>query len=57
MTYQQQQGHGQGQGPGGMSATFVPGGFDDFYMPATGPELMAPAPQKYESYNQKSNKA
>ena len=29
-----------------MSATFVPGGYDDFYMPAPGPELVAPAPQK-----------
>ena len=37
------------QGPGGpaMSATFVPGGYDDFYMPNPGPELVAPAPQKY----------
>lgn len=48
MAYQQQQQQGYGHGPGGLSATFVPGGVDDFYMPATGPELMAPAPQKYE---------
>ena len=41
MAYHQQQ-----QGPN-LSATFVPGGYDDFYMPAPGPELVAPAPQKY----------
>lgn len=30
-----------------MSATFVPGGMDDYYMP-TSPELVAPAPQRYD---------
>jgi hypothetical protein len=42
MAYHQQQGHNPD-----MRATFVPGGYDDFYMPAPGPELVAPAPQKY----------
>lgn len=29
-----------------MSATFVPGGYDDYYMPPPAPELQAPLPQR-----------
>ncbi|KAF9731573.1 hypothetical protein PMIN06_007889 [Paraphaeosphaeria minitans] len=29
-----------------LGATFVPGGYDDFYMPAPDPELISPAPQR-----------
>lgn len=39
--------HQEGQQPPAMSATFVPGGYDDFYMPAPGPELISPAPQRW----------
>ncbi|KAF2685761.1 HCP-like protein [Lentithecium fluviatile CBS 122367] len=38
MSYQQ----GQPQ----LGATFVPGGFDDYYMPAPSPEVISPAPQR-----------
>lgn len=38
MSYQQ--GHPQ------LGATFVPGGFDDYYMPAPSPEVISPAPQR-----------
>ncbi|KAF1920541.1 hypothetical protein BDU57DRAFT_508904 [Ampelomyces quisqualis] len=38
MSYQQ--GHPQ------LGATFVPGGYDDYYMPATSPEVISPAPQR-----------
>ncbi|KAF1843907.1 HCP-like protein [Cucurbitaria berberidis CBS 394.84] len=38
MTYQQ--GHPQ------LGATFIPGGFDDYYMPAPSPEVISPAPQR-----------
>jgi TPR repeat protein len=34
------------QGNPGLSATFVPGGFDDYYMPNEAPELISPAPQR-----------
>ncbi|KAF2835807.1 hypothetical protein M501DRAFT_997473 [Patellaria atrata CBS 101060] len=34
------------QGAPLLGATFVPGGFDDYYMPATGPEVVSPAPQR-----------
>ncbi|KAK5126318.1 hypothetical protein LTR85_010554 [Meristemomyces frigidus] len=30
----------------GLGATFVPGGFDDYYMPPPAPELVAPEPQR-----------
>ncbi|KAJ9624063.1 hypothetical protein H2203_005511 [Taxawa tesnikishii (nom. ined.)] len=30
-----------------MSATFVPGGFDDYYMPPPAPELVAPTPERH----------
>jgi len=36
----------QGLPPPAMGATFVPGGYDDFYMPNPGPELVSPAPQR-----------
>lgn len=36
----------QGQ-PSGVGATFVPGGFDDYYLPAPQPELISPSPQRY----------
>ncbi|KAF2121732.1 hypothetical protein BDV96DRAFT_593713 [Lophiotrema nucula] len=39
MSYQQ---HGQ---PPQLGATFVPGGFDDYYMPSA-PEVISPAPQR-----------
>ncbi|KAJ4365783.1 hypothetical protein N0V83_008404 [Neocucurbitaria cava] len=39
MSYQQ--GHPQ------LGATFVPGGFDDYYMPAPSPEVISPAPQRF----------
>ncbi|KAJ4384545.1 hypothetical protein N0V86_000145 [Didymella sp. IMI 355093] len=29
-----------------LGATFVPGGFDDYYMPAPSPEVISPAPQR-----------
>ncbi|KAF1977171.1 HCP-like protein [Bimuria novae-zelandiae CBS 107.79] len=38
MSYQQSQPQ--------LGATFVPGGYDDFYMPAPDPELISPAPQR-----------
>ncbi|OCK78563.1 hypothetical protein K432DRAFT_406358 [Lepidopterella palustris CBS 459.81] len=38
MSYQQ----GQPQ----LGATFIPGGFDDYYMPAPSPEVISPAPQR-----------
>ncbi|OAL46050.1 HCP-like protein [Pyrenochaeta sp. DS3sAY3a] len=38
MSYQQ--GHPQ------LGATFIPGGFDDYYMPAPSPEVISPAPQR-----------
>ncbi|QDS77884.1 hypothetical protein FKW77_000449 [Venturia effusa] len=38
--------HQQGNNPG-LSATFVPGGFDDYYMPNQAPELVSPAPQRH----------
>ncbi|KAF2459371.1 hypothetical protein BDY21DRAFT_384618 [Lineolata rhizophorae] len=28
-----------------LGATFIPGGFDDYYMPAQAPEVVSPAPQ------------
>lgn len=34
------------QGPPQLGATFVPGGFDDYYMPAPSPEVISPAPQR-----------
>nr|OQO16176.1 hypothetical protein B0A51_15616 [Rachicladosporium sp. CCFEE 5018] len=40
MAYQYQQ-------SSSMSATFVPGGFDDFYQPPPPPELVAPEPQRH----------
>jgi TPR repeat protein len=36
--------HQQGQPQ--LGATFVPGGFDDYYMPAPSPEVISPAPQR-----------
>ncbi|KAJ4290947.1 hypothetical protein N0V90_010143 [Kalmusia sp. IMI 367209] len=39
MSYQQSQPQ--------LGATFVPGGYDDFYMPAPEPELISPAPQRF----------
>jgi hypothetical protein len=30
-----------------LGATFVPGGFDDYYMPAPSPEVISPAPQRF----------
>jgi len=30
-----------------LGATFVPGGFDDYYMPAPQPELVSPSPQRW----------
>ncbi|KAL5598516.1 uncharacterized protein BROUX77_006350 [Berkeleyomyces rouxiae] len=43
--YNNQQGYDSNNNTGGPSlgATFVPGGFDDFYMP---PEVVAPSPQR-----------
>ncbi|KAJ9658923.1 hypothetical protein H2201_007573 [Coniosporium apollinis] len=39
--------HGQNQQPSfNLGATFVPGGFDDYYMPAPALELVSPAPQR-----------
>jgi hypothetical protein len=35
------------QGHPQLGATFVPGGFDDYYMPQSAPELISPAPQRY----------
>ncbi|USP73192.1 hypothetical protein yc1106_00466 [Curvularia clavata] len=35
--------HGQPQ----LGATFVPGGVDDYYMPAPSPEVISPAPQRF----------
>ncbi|KAI5361681.1 putative tetratricopeptide-like helical domain superfamily [Septoria linicola] len=34
------------QQQGNMSATFVPGGYDDYYMPQASPPLMQPEPQR-----------
>ncbi|KAF2730253.1 hypothetical protein EJ04DRAFT_567913 [Polyplosphaeria fusca] len=34
------------QGPPQLGATFVPGGFDDYYLPAPSPEVISPAPQR-----------
>ncbi|RAR04662.1 f-box domain-containing protein [Stemphylium lycopersici] len=34
------------QGQPQLGATFVPGGFDDYYMPAPSPEVISPAPQR-----------
>ncbi|KAF2265316.1 HCP-like protein [Lojkania enalia] len=34
------------QGPPQLGATFIPGGFDDYYMPAPSPEVISPAPQR-----------
>lgn len=36
----------QGHGQGGLSATWYPGGSDDWYMPATNPEVISPSPQR-----------
>lgn len=36
----------QGQPQPQLGATFVPGGFDDYYMPAPSPEVISPAPQR-----------
>jgi hypothetical protein len=33
-----------------LGATFVPGGFDDYYMPAPAPELVSPSPQRYVKF-------
>jgi hypothetical protein len=38
---------GYQQNPAQLGATFVPGGFDDYYMPAPSPELISPAPQRF----------
>ncbi|KAF1980940.1 hypothetical protein K402DRAFT_398982 [Aulographum hederae CBS 113979] len=38
MSYQQHNPH--------VGATFVPGGFDDYYLPAPPPELISPSPQR-----------
>ena len=35
------------QGQPQLGATFVPGGFDDYYMPAPSPEVISPAPQRF----------
>lgn len=35
------------QGQPTLGATFVPGGFDDYYMPAPSPEVISPAPQRF----------
>jgi hypothetical protein len=35
------------QGQPKLGATFVPGGFDDYYMPAPSPEVISPAPQRF----------
>jgi hypothetical protein len=32
--------------PPQLGATFVPGGFDDYYMPGPSPEVISPAPQR-----------
>lgn len=40
MSYHHQPGQPQ------LGATFVPGGFDDYYMPAPSPEVISPAPQR-----------
>ncbi|KAH3941481.1 hypothetical protein HBH70_222880 [Parastagonospora nodorum] len=34
------------QGQPQLGATFVPGGYDDYYMPAPSPEVISPAPQR-----------
>lgn len=36
-----------------LGATFVPGGFDDYYMP----EVVAPSPQRYASHRYFCSKA
>ena len=41
MSYHHQPGQPQ------LGATFVPGGFDDYYMPAPSPEVISPAPQRF----------
>lgn len=41
MSYHYQAGQPQ------LGATFVPGGFDDYYMPAPSPEVISPAPQRF----------
>ncbi|KAL5121032.1 hypothetical protein ACEQ8H_000881 [Pleosporales sp. CAS-2024a] len=33
-------------GPPQLGATFVPGGYDDYYLPAPSPEVISPAPQR-----------
>lgn len=38
--------YGYYQQQGGMSATFVPGVDDGYYMPPPAPELVAPEPQR-----------
>ncbi|KAF1928880.1 HCP-like protein [Didymella exigua CBS 183.55] len=40
MSYHHQPGQPQ------LGATFVPGGFDDYYMPVPSPEVISPAPQR-----------
>jgi hypothetical protein len=35
------------QGQPQLGATFVPGGFDDYYMPAPATEVISPAPQRF----------
>lgn len=34
------------QNPPQLGATFIPGGFDDYYMPAPSPDVISPAPQR-----------